>query len=96
ALCVEWCKSQVCTHHWTEEVELLQEEMWCMCTFFDWHAAWWKDQASQRIGLDVAELEGLEAYVKCQVALRITMQDNCLRKWHAVPVVSLPPAVVVP
>ncbi|KAG1813923.1 uncharacterized protein BJ212DRAFT_1447709 [Suillus subaureus] len=96
ALHVEWCKSWACTHHWTEEVELLQEEMWCVCMFFNWHMTWWKDLASWRIGLDIAELEGLEAYAKCQVALQIMMQDNCLRKWCAVPVASLPPAVVVP
>ncbi|KAG1724212.1 uncharacterized protein EDB91DRAFT_1239993 [Suillus paluster] len=92
---VEWCKSRARTHRWTEEVELLQEEMRRMCTFFNWHAVWWKDQANRRIGLDIAELEGLEAYAKRQAALRIMMQDNCLRKWRAVPV-SLPPAVAVP
>ncbi|KAG2139069.1 hypothetical protein DEU56DRAFT_755762 [Suillus clintonianus] len=79
-----------------DEVELLQEEMRRVCTFFDWHAAWWRDQASRRIGLEGAELEGLEAYAKRQAALRITMRDNCLRKWRAVPAASLPPAVAVP
>ncbi|KAG2110013.1 hypothetical protein DEU56DRAFT_874489 [Suillus clintonianus] len=80
ALRVEWCKSRARTHRWIEEVELLQEEM----------RPWWRDQASRRIGLEGAELEGLEAYAKRQAALRITMRDNCLRKWCAVPAASLP------
>jgi len=89
---VEWYKSQVHAHRWTEEVELLQEEMRWVCAFFNWHAAWWRDQAGRRIGLDVAKLEGLEAYARHQAALQIMMQDSCVRKWSAVPA-SLPQVV---
>ncbi|KAG2029310.1 hypothetical protein BDR03DRAFT_881153 [Suillus americanus] len=96
ALRVEWCKSRARSHRWTEEVELLQEEMRRVCTFFDWHAAWWMDQANRRTGLDAAELEGLAAYARRQAVLRIMMRDNCLRKWRAVPAASLPPAVAAP
>ncbi|KAG2104983.1 hypothetical protein BD769DRAFT_1612896 [Suillus cothurnatus] len=89
---VEWCKSRARAHRWTEEVELLREEMRRVCAFFDWHAAWWRDQAGRRIGLDVAKLEGLEAYARRQAALRIMMRDSCVRKWSAVPA-SLPQVV---
>ncbi|KAG1884716.1 hypothetical protein F4604DRAFT_1878684 [Suillus subluteus] len=96
ALRVEWCKSQAHAYRWMEEVELLQEEMRRVCAFFDWHAAWWKDQASRRIGLDVAESEGIGAYAKRQAAIQIMMRDNCLKKWHPI-TASLPgPEVVVP
>ncbi|KAG1877378.1 hypothetical protein F4604DRAFT_1923970 [Suillus subluteus] len=96
ALRVEWCKSRARAYRWMEEVELLQEEMRRVCAFFDWHAAWWKDQASRRIGLDVAESEGIGAYAKRQAAIRIMMRDNCLKKWHPI-TASLPgPEVVVP
>ncbi|KAG1880024.1 hypothetical protein F4604DRAFT_1679157 [Suillus subluteus] len=96
ALCMEWCKSQACAYRWMEEVELLQEEMRRVCAFFDWYAAWWKDQASRRIGLDVAKSEGIGAYAKRQAAIQIMMRDNCLKKWHPI-TASLPgPEVVVP
>lgn len=75
-----------------KEAELLKEEMRRVCTFFDWHVAWWKDQASRRTGLEVAESEGLEAYAKHQAALRIMMRDNCLSKWRTVPA-SVPQTV---
>ncbi|KAG1865495.1 hypothetical protein DFJ58DRAFT_771317 [Suillus subalutaceus] len=96
ALHVEWCKSRARAYRWMEEVELLQEEMRRVCAFFDWHAAWWKDQASRRIGLDVAKSEGIGAYAKRQAAIQVMMRDNCLKKWHPI-TASLPgPEVVVP
>jgi hypothetical protein len=34
--------------HWSEEVELLQEEMQRVLQFFGWQATWWDSQKEHR------------------------------------------------
>ncbi|KAG1722940.1 uncharacterized protein EDB91DRAFT_1240167 [Suillus paluster] len=75
ALRVEWCRSRARANRWVEEVELLLEEMWRVGAFLAWHAAWWEEQATRRVGLDDASLEGIRGYAKCQAALRRSMRD---------------------
>jgi hypothetical protein len=42
ALRVEWCKSRARAMRFTEEVELLQEEMMRVLRFLEWQEAWWQ------------------------------------------------------
>ncbi|KAG1740920.1 hypothetical protein EDB19DRAFT_1895244 [Suillus lakei] len=45
-LCVhlEWCKARAHAHQWSEEVELLLEEMRHVIVFLKWQADWWKER----------------------------------------------------
>jgi hypothetical protein len=45
---VEWCKARARAMHWSEEVELLQEEMRRVLQFFGWQATWWDSQREHR------------------------------------------------
>ncbi|KAG1877470.1 hypothetical protein F4604DRAFT_1924105 [Suillus subluteus] len=74
ALRIEWCKARACANHWTEEVQLLVEEMRRVREFLSWHAKWWDEQAGRRTGLPDAETEGIEGYAKRQASLRRHLQ----------------------
>ncbi|KAG2346965.1 hypothetical protein BDR05DRAFT_974119 [Suillus weaverae] len=82
---IEWCKSWACTNWWAEEVELLQEKMWCVASFLSWHAGWWEEQANQRTALAAPEQERIKGYVKQQATLHRAMQDRFQKMWSVVP-----------
>ncbi|KAG1786540.1 uncharacterized protein HD556DRAFT_1449630 [Suillus plorans] len=44
---IEWCKSRARALWWSEEVELLREEMRRVLEFFAWQAAWWDEQGKR-------------------------------------------------
>ncbi|KAG1884889.1 hypothetical protein F4604DRAFT_1878458 [Suillus subluteus] len=96
ALQVEWCRSRAHASQWVEEVELLLKEMRCVGAFLAWHAAWWEEQATRRVGLDDASLEGIRGYAKRQAALRRSMRDVFLTKWSIVPTLLHPEATAAP
>lgn len=70
---------------WTEQVELLQEEMQRYRAFMVWKAAWWKDQASRRDCTDNALAEGLRAYAYRQYALRSAYEERAAYLWRFCP-----------
>ncbi|KAG1737727.1 hypothetical protein EDB19DRAFT_1895738 [Suillus lakei] len=96
SLRVKWCRSRARANRWVEEVELLLEEMRCVSAFLAWHAAWWDEQATRRVGLDDASLEGIRGYAKHQAALRRSMRDVFLTKWSIVPALLHPEATAAP
>ncbi|KAG1866481.1 hypothetical protein C8R48DRAFT_747671 [Suillus tomentosus] len=59
---VEWCKARARANRWSEEVELLLEEMRRVIVFLKWQAEWWGGRRSSRASESVAEQEGLAAY----------------------------------
>lgn len=66
---------------WTEEVELLQEEMGRVLRFFSWQGQWWEAQASRLTGLEADQLEGVAAYAMRQANIRREMHANCVTLW---------------
>src|ERR1700722_1694276 len=42
ALCVEWCKARARALRWTEEVQLLLEEMRRVLQFLEWKSRFWE------------------------------------------------------
>ncbi|RDX44815.1 hypothetical protein OH76DRAFT_1328515, partial [Lentinus brumalis] len=42
SLRVEWCKARARAQRWTEECELLQEEMRRVLQYHEWRADWWE------------------------------------------------------
>ncbi|KAG1860956.1 hypothetical protein F4604DRAFT_1882528 [Suillus subluteus] len=81
ALRIEWCKARARANCWMEEVQLLLEEMRCVREFLSWHAAWWDEQADQRVNLPVAEAEGIKGYARRQAALRRRIQHAFMKMW---------------
>jgi hypothetical protein len=71
---------------WSEEVELLSEEMCCVLAFLLWEADWWKGKAFGRELLMISvELEGAIAYAERQAAFRIELCEHFKHLWHFIP-----------
>ncbi|KAG1741401.1 hypothetical protein EDD22DRAFT_786709, partial [Suillus occidentalis] len=81
ALRIEWCKARACANRWTEEVQLLLEEMRRVRAFLSWHAMWWDEQADRRAELPAAETEGIKGYARRQAALQRSIQDAFTAMW---------------
>lgn len=70
---------------WSEEVELLQEEMGRVLRFLDWQAQWWIGRARGRgEDLDGALQEGLTAYACRQALIRIQIKEKFMTLWQPV------------
>lgn len=69
---------------WSEEVELLQEEMHRVLQFFQWQAEWWSEQGSTSPPHSPAQDEGLRAYSARQSLLRRQLATRCTHMWRFV------------
>ena len=84
---IEWAKVRARANRFTEEVELLGEEMTRAIRFFGFKAAEWKAQTSKPewMGADIAEKEALNGYAEKQAQIYEDIGANCLRKWKGLP-----------
>ncbi|KAG1818597.1 uncharacterized protein BJ212DRAFT_1446417 [Suillus subaureus] len=64
---IEWCKAHTCAVQWSEEVQLLVEEM------RHWQAHWWSECTNLSILENPSDQEGLQAHAFCQAALCCSM-----------------------
>lgn len=85
AMRVEWCKARARANRWAEEVDLVQEEMRRVLTYFDWQGRWWDERAVARVDFAVQENEALIAYASRQANIRCSMRTHCLSLWSVVP-----------
>ncbi|KAF8835995.1 hypothetical protein BDN67DRAFT_992252 [Paxillus ammoniavirescens] len=81
SLCTEWCKARARKLHWEEEVELLDEEQWCILVFLNWQASWWLEQVDLCPFIESMLKEGLWAYTHCQVSLRCQLGSHFEGLW---------------
>ncbi|KAG1897430.1 uncharacterized protein F5891DRAFT_1129906 [Suillus fuscotomentosus] len=82
---IEWCKACACAARWSEEVQLLVEEMRRILVFLQWQACWWSDHANLCILEKPSDQEGLQAYAYHQSALHSVMRSSFQALWSAVP-----------
>ncbi|KAG6847818.1 hypothetical protein H0H93_005714 [Arthromyces matolae] len=75
ALRIEWCRSRARMMRWSEEVELLKEEMRRILEFLSWEGNQWLARAKIIIGSDVLEQEGRAAYAQSQAAIRFGLSE---------------------
>ncbi|KAG1839003.1 hypothetical protein C8R48DRAFT_751508 [Suillus tomentosus] len=93
---IEWCKARARAARWSEEVELLVEEMRRVLTFLEWQSCWWRQCATRRSSEKTTEQEGLQAYAYRQAALRSTMRKLFQALWSFVAQLNPIPAVPAP
>ncbi|RDX43071.1 hypothetical protein OH76DRAFT_1458528 [Lentinus brumalis] len=84
SLRVEWCKARARAARWTEEVELLLEEMRRTIVYHTWRAGMWHDVVNQVHEGRPDYLEGANAYARRQAAVRVAMRDFCAVTWRHV------------
>lgn len=53
ALRIEWCRSRARAMRFSEEVELLNEEMRRVLAFLEWEACRWEERATERVWMQV-------------------------------------------
>lgn len=93
AVRIEWCKARARAHRWSEECDLLQEEMRRVVAFFEWQAKWWQECSRRSVWTGRTDAsgrpyahssehdEGRKAYALRQSGLRSTLAESCREAW---------------
>ncbi|KAJ7906944.1 hypothetical protein B0H13DRAFT_2233541 [Mycena leptocephala] len=83
---VEWAKTRARAHRWTEEVDLLEEEMRRILVFVEWKGQWWRQMKDGRSDVteDVAAREGFNAYAERQAVIQETLKARFEKDWQYV------------
>ncbi|KAJ7495442.1 hypothetical protein FB451DRAFT_1077072 [Mycena latifolia] len=82
---IEWAKARARRLRWSEEVDLLEEEMRRVMQFLGWRAACWREQVGVRGLPEGAQLEGETAYALGQAALQTTLAEQFAVDWKTLP-----------
>ncbi|KAJ6488184.1 hypothetical protein C8R47DRAFT_978857 [Mycena vitilis] len=87
SLRVEWAKTRARARRWTEEVDLLEEEMRRILVFLDWKAEWWRQLKDGRAELadDKEMREGFMAYAERQASVQVAMKARFEENWKDIP-----------
>jgi hypothetical protein len=64
SLRLHWCKTAANAERWTEELELVQEEMRRTLAYFTWHAHWWHARINQQKDAALNLQEALDAHAQ--------------------------------
>lgn len=84
AVRIEWCRARACAMRWSEEVDLLREEMRRILAFLWWAATRWRTQGRDMPGLDQAQREGVIAYAERQAVVRERLLVHFNHLWRYV------------
>ncbi|KAJ7130028.1 hypothetical protein C8R43DRAFT_896340 [Mycena crocata] len=87
ALRIEWAKARARALRWTEEIDLLEEEMRRVAQFLSWRSGWWEEQVGLRELPDGPQLEGETAYAMRQAKLQTDTRTRFLELWKDLPTV---------
>ncbi|KAG1817378.1 hypothetical protein EV424DRAFT_1472894 [Suillus variegatus] len=90
---IEWCKSRARALRWTEEVELLMEEMGRVIQFLHWDAQHWDERRSQLTVENPAHTEGLHAYAVQQAHIRRRLAAHFHALWAPYLMPTLGPGI---
>ncbi|KAJ6585954.1 hypothetical protein B0H19DRAFT_1250699 [Mycena capillaripes] len=86
SLRIEWAKARARARRWTEEVDLLEEEMRRILVFLEWKAQWWRERKGLRpdIAEDAEMVEGFNAYAERQSSIQEKMKQRFETNWSDV------------
>jgi hypothetical protein len=80
---VQWATSYARMERWTEEVELLQEEMRRVVMFLEWKSENWSAKQDVRLTTASSSVQsGLRAYAQKQAAIRHDLAVSFSRLWR--------------
>ena len=80
---VEWTTSFARLERWSEEVELLQEEMRRVVAFLEWKSGDWLAKVDARGGEPASDIQsGLRAYAKKQAAIFHNLAISFTKLWY--------------
>ncbi|KAJ7434249.1 hypothetical protein B0H11DRAFT_2258549 [Mycena galericulata] len=81
ALRIEWVKTRARSMRWSEEVDLLEEEMRRVLQFLHWRSEWWEGQVGRRGLEEGAQAEGEDAYARRQAWLQAELGHQLAAQW---------------
>ena len=86
---IEWAKARARYLRWSEEVQLLKEEMRRVRKTLEWEAQQWEGWRESWT-IDAAATEGIKAYAMRQAQVRRDLLSHFTRMWDKplVPVVN--------
>ncbi|KAF7300905.1 hypothetical protein MKEN_01317000 [Mycena kentingensis (nom. inval.)] len=87
ALRIEWARTRARAMRWSEELDLLEEEMRRILQYLQWRAHWWESRRALRENSErsEAQIEGENAYALRQAALQRALRDSFEREWEKLP-----------
>ncbi|KAJ7120591.1 hypothetical protein C8R43DRAFT_1136756 [Mycena crocata] len=85
ALRIEWAKARARSLRWTEEIDLLEEEMRRIVQFLSWRSEWWEGRVDLRQLQDGPQREGETAYARRQAKLQVDTRARFLELWKDLP-----------
>lgn len=78
----EYLKARASKLRWSEEVDLLREEMRRVLRFLDWKVQWWHERAKWIECTDDAVSEGLQAYALRQADFLLHLLLSFTKTWE--------------
>lgn len=81
---MEWAKAKARAERWTEEVELVQEEMRRTIESCRWKANWWRANAAVRRDITPELADGLAAYAFEHADLEERFAQDLERRWAVI------------
>ncbi|KAJ7457415.1 hypothetical protein FB451DRAFT_1341923 [Mycena latifolia] len=75
---VEWAKTRARSRQWTEEVDLLEEEMRRVLVFLEWKAGWWRLLKPGRPTV-------VDPVLQCQAVIQDDMKARFEKTWQDMP-----------
>lgn len=81
---MEWAKAKARAERWTEEVQLVQEEMRRTITYCRHRAEWWRSRAALRRDVPPELADGLAAYAFEHADLEERFAADLERRWAVV------------
>ncbi|KAG6836139.1 hypothetical protein H0H93_011016 [Arthromyces matolae] len=82
---IEWARARARSMRWSEEVELLQEEMRRIRQFLSWESDLWISRTTTASNEDPTVVEGMNAYAQSQGHLRRKLVERFEDMWREVP-----------
>ena len=78
----EWMTCKAREDRWTEEEELLQEEMRRVVVFLEWKARWWSGKVGSRVGSCSPDIQrGIDAYARKQANVHHEIAVSFAGQW---------------
>ncbi|KAG6836120.1 hypothetical protein H0H93_011192 [Arthromyces matolae] len=87
AVRIEWCRARARMLRWSEEVDLLQEEMRRILQFLKWESERWRQRGTIKMGGGKQEHEGRVAYAHSQAEMRLNLCRHFKDLWREVPLI---------
>lgn len=84
AVRVEWAKARARAERWTEEVQLVHEEMRRTIAYCRWQSQWWAERAVERQDLPSELQEGVAAYAWEHADLEERFARDLERRWDVI------------